>query len=477
MDHEFRKIREGLIEIGTVSLRVQRDEFKVIIDEYAAEAVFKFVPSTMLSQLQGWARSVYSLDQHVDAILAYRRQKLPEPTDDVWNQTKQHTLQLFRRFPKITPISYKSFDEVKWISSSSAGYGYVGHKGDGDNYLKARRTAVTIAEKLDHDRNYAPEAINQSTPDVAFTRTQLSQVKVKTKVRNVWGEAFHYVLLEGLFADPLINFFSNEESFYFIGRNPLLSVPTLIEEIFKSKDYVYAFDWSGFDASVQEWEIRFAFQCLESQLIFPSNVEAQIWRFIVELFIYRKIAAPNGTLFLKTLGIPSGSCFTNMIGSVVNYVRIQYMFKKLTDDFVEAYTHGDDSLAAVSTAQYIPLEKFGPICEPFMWSINTLKSEVSREGRLTTFLSRSIRDKQNYRDEFVCLRMLVYPEYEVEDGSISALRAKSIYVDAGIHSQYLYHVFLYLKQKYGLANTLPHNLRTWDPTEHEALRASYSNIM
>jgi len=364
MDNRFRNISKGLEVIGNIPERKSREEFKVIVDDYAMKAIRLYVPFTLQQELAGWARSYYSLDKHVEAIEAYGGPKIPEPKDEAWNKTKQHTLKLFREFPNIKALSYKNFDDVRWLSSSAAGYGYVGRKGDNNNYEKAKRTAVTIAERLDHERGYGSQAIEDSTPDVAFTRTQLSELKVKSKIRNVWGEAFHYVLLEGLFADPLIEAFKSIDSFYFIGRNPLLSVPTIIAELLANYDYVYMFDWSQFDASVQEWELRFAFECLENMLIFPSNIETQIWRFLTELFIYRKIASPKGVLYVKTHGIPSGSCFTNIIGSITNYVRIQYMMLRLTNEFAKVYTHGDDSLAAVHSIQYIPLERFKTICEP-----------------------------------------------------------------------------------------------------------------
>ncbi|DAZ87288.1 TPA_asm: RNA-dependent RNA polymerase [Arceuthobium sichuanense virus 5] len=476
MDHRFRKIPVGLIKLEEIPERRLREEFKVIVDPFAYEAVSRLVPFTLRYELEGWARSYYTLEKHVEAIENYDRPKVSEPADSAWNETKQMVLKMFKRFDSVDPISFYDFDKVKWIPSSAAGYGYVASKGENDNYTKAKRTAVTIAEKLDHDRNYAPEALLQSTPDVAFTRTQLCQMKVKTKVRNVWGEAFHYVLLEGLFADPLITAFKGIDSFYFIGRDPLLAVPLLIEEIVGSKDYVYQFDWSAFDASVQEWEIRFAFQCLECMLRFPSNIEAQIWRFIVELFIYRKIAGPNQVIYLKTHGIPSGSCFTNIIGSITNYVRIQYMFKTLTSNFAVVYTHGDDSLSGISSTQYVRMADFQPICDRYYWNINTLKSEVSRRKETTTFLSRTVREGQNARDELTCLRMLVYPEYDVARGSLSTLRAKSISRDAGINSHFLFKIYRYLQERYGCDQELPSHHQSWDPIEFDLRRYSYQEI-
>jgi len=411
---------------------------------------------------------------HIKAIHNYDKRKLPPPTDPAWNTTQQYVRSVFRKFPKVTPIRYTRLDDVKYVRSSAAGYGYDGLKGDPGNHEKARKTAFTIAEALHHDQDYGPQALFDQAPDVAFTRTQLSQIKVKRKVRNVWGEAFHFVLLEGLFADSLIQMFSQQKDFYFIGKDPLLAVPLLIEEMLSQCDYVYMFDWSGFDATVQEWEIRFAFECLESLITFPSDVEANIWRFVIELFIYRKIAAPDGMIYLKTMGIPSGSCFTNIIGSITNFVRIQYLFYSLTRQFALVYTHGDDSLAGVNSTQYVPMANFKPLCDRYFWQINLDKSLVSNQAEDIGFLSREVRERQHNRDEFVCLRMLKYPEYPVEEGGVSTLRAMSIFRDSGVNSRYLYRISELLKNRHGKAAFLPLNQRNWNPIEYELLRQPFS---
>nr|CAH2618893.1 RNA-dependent RNA polymerase [Yunnan larch deltapartitivirus]CAI5383967.1 RNA-dependent RNA polymerase [Yunnan larch deltapartitivirus] len=477
MDHPFRKELRGLIELEVIPERLIRDECMVLEDSYAAEAIDRLAPVDVKRELAGWARSYYTLEGHLEAIMNYDRIKIPEPGEPAWNRAKQHVLTKVRRLPKVEALSFKDFDQVKYLSSSSAGYGYIGLKGDPGNYERAKRTAVTIAESLNHNPSYGPEAIANSTPDVAFTRTQLSQIKVKRKVRNVWGEAFHYVLLEGLFADPLIRSFRSRNSFYFIGRDPLLAVPALIQEILSYTDYVYQLDWSAFDSSVQEWEIRYAFHLLEQLLVFPGKVEEQIWHFVIELFIYRKIACPDRRIRLKTLGIPSGSCFTNMVGSIVNYTRIQFLFLKLTKQPAIAYTHGDDSLAGVSTTQYIQLHILQAACEPYDWQLKAEKSAISSEAEQTTFLSRTVREGQNFRDTLTCLRMLKYPEYPVPCGAISTLRAYSIAKDSGLSSNLLTKIFQYLESKYGMAQTLPLNLQRWDPNEYELLRQPHSSIL
>ncbi|CDL67777.1 RNA dependent RNA polymerase [Arhar cryptic virus-I] len=474
MDHRWRGATRGLIRLEEIPTRRIRDERRILIDEYASEAINRYVPLHLRAELEGWARSYYTLETHLNAIMNYDRPKLSQPSDAAWVSTMHHVREQFRQMDKVTALSHYHLDKVKWVRSSAAGYGYVGLKSDPGNYERARTTAFTIAERLNHERDYAPEALKNSTPDVAFTRTQLCQIKIKRKVRNVWGEAFHYVLLEGLFADPLIQHFMKIDSFYFIGQDPLLAVPYLIEDILSESDYVYMFDWSGFDSSVHEWEIRFAFELLESLLVFPSSVEQHVWRFIIELFIYRKIASPNGVMYLKTQGIPSGSCFTNIIGSITNYVRIQYIFRRLTNRFANVFTHGDDSLAGVSAVQFIPMENIAQVCAEFNWTINVDKSDVSRIAEAVTFLSRNVREMSHARDELTCLRMLKYPEYPVESGAVSTLRALSISKDAGLNSHYLYKIYKFLDIKYGKADSLPLHHKSWDPLEYESLRLPYS---
>ncbi|XP_062028957.1 uncharacterized protein LOC133744954 [Rosa rugosa] len=483
MDHRWRNLRQGLIKlheddhhVPSSQQTIGDEKTKIFVDEYAAAAINRVVTCLCVSSLghnlDAWPRFFYSLDTHVNAVLKYDRPKLNPPTDEAWLKVTHHC----RLSPLIVGLCLREWvksehfltgrdiDNVQWVRSSAAGYGYRGLKGQGESFSLARNKALTIVETLSCDQDYARRALEDSTPDMAFSRAQLSQMKVKRKVKPVWGEAFHYALLEGLFADPLIRHFLQtndvQDSFYCIGHMPLLSPPGSVSSKLHDHDYVYMLDWTDFEASVQEWEIRFAFELLETLLIFPSHVDFHIWRFIVELFIYRKIVTPNGDVYLKTQGIPFGSCFTTIIGSITNYVRVQYLFMRSSGSLATVFTYGDDSLIGVKDEQYtsFPMDNFNPICDEFSWRIGVFKS--SYEDHINSFLLMNVERRQRDRDVLACLRMLMFPEYEVESGEISVKRARSIWVDSrispgmysGIRPDYLFEIYKSLKIRYGSSN-------------------------
>lgn len=171
MDHPWRNFTQGLIELEDIPTRRLCEESKVLINVFATLAIERLVPLNLRTEFDGWARSFYTLDMHVNAIQQCTRSKLPSPTDAAWLKTTQYVRNLFKKMSKVRAISYKEIDAVKWVRSSAAGYGYTSLKGDGDNYIKARKTAFTLAEALNHNRDYGRQELLDSTPEVAFIRT------------------------------------------------------------------------------------------------------------------------------------------------------------------------------------------------------------------------------------------------------------------------------------------------------------------
>jgi hypothetical protein len=388
------------------------------------------------------------------------------PSNDEWRSVVQDASREFAHFPKVNVLSAKreaaSFAQVRYHQGTSAGYGYSDnpgqyptHKGppDGPQAKKARRIAarsVHECEEAHRDgrwNKFIEELPLNSTPDVAFTRTQLVELP-DFKVRNVFGECFHYVILEGLFAMPLINTFMQLDSFYFIGQDPVTGVPRLIDSMSDQWTQFVLLDWSGFDSSVQVYEIELAFDLLEIMINFPDNLTRLVFNYVKRLFITRKLAAPDGTVYLRYGGVPSGSYFTHLIDSIINWIRISYLFKvaQIPINFVR--THGDDGF--VVPGRHIDnLDDVMHEANLRLWKIKAEKSKLVQTKSEIEFLGRTSRSGVSYRDSLKTMRLLLYPEYRVDDPQISIARIKGLDSDSGYRVQYIPEIYRSLTAKYG----------------------------
>lgn len=401
-----------------------------------------------------WARSYYSTEAHLSSLLAYNAPHVPAPTDDAWKQATSAVKEMFLGFGKIEAMDFlMDIKNVPYEESSSAGFAFGGPKGprDGTTFKSALRQANALVLSLYEGSTTMDEAIRNSVPDIAFTRTQLTYLPDKLKVRNVWGEHFTYILLEGLFAYPLMQYFVTHDTFFHIGTDPRVSVPNLLRRLSLEPDpYLYSFDWSSFDASVQLWEIDFAFDLLESMLNIPNEQTRVAFNFVRTLFKFRKIAGPDGNIYIKSLGVPSGSYFTILIDSIVNYVRILYIFYRFSKKAPRTIkTQGDDSIVLVHKGQRIDLAYVAhTLKESFGWTINPTKCGEGKTGSEVDFLSRTIFAGDNYRDDIKLQRLALFPEYPVDSGEISLFRVSSIIQESETKSEALEFVHDELQQRY-----------------------------
>lgn len=454
----------GLTLLDTLPTRLVKDEFTTHTDPYVLEALSHFSSPGDRSLLENWSKSYYTLEAHMDSILKYAKPIFPEPTTTEWSTVLTESLEYFQTLPKVTVMSAKTdFDNVRYRQSTSAGYSYLDnpqpyptHKGvpHGPNHKRAKRIASSIVRKCksEHDAGNFPHFLStlaqDSTPDVAFTRTQLSELP-STKVRNVFGECFHYVILEGLIAQPLISAFMQLDSFYYIGDDPLLGVPQLINHLSDDEKCSYVtLDWSGFDSSVQPYEIELAFNLIRSLIIFPDQETRLVFEYVKTLFLTRKILAPDGQLFLRYGGIPSGSYFTHLVDSIINWIRIKYLFKRVQIHPSFIKTHGDDSLIVIDT-MFESLEPLVAEANLNHWPLKPEKIALVRDKSEIEFLGRSTSNLVNYRDPIKCFRLMVYTEYPVDDPQISIARVKAILTDSGLTLPHATEIYNFLKIKYG----------------------------
>jgi hypothetical protein len=472
----------GLTLLATVNSRPVRDEFITLTDPHVEMAFKEIFTKQEWNDFYNWTRSFYSLDAHMASVLNYDKEILPEPTDSAWLDVKNSAFELFSTFGKVTSRTIGEIDSVSFHENTSAGNGYTrnpppypGRKGNREqpNYARAKGIARKIGHELTNAHSqgtlntFLMNAVKDSTPDIAFTRTQLAELP-NTKVRNVFGEAFHYILLEGLSAEPLLDWFMKNDTFYYIGEDPLAGVSKLFKESTYNMDEMYfSIDWSCFDASVQPYEIELAFDLLKTMLIFPDKESELVFQYCKTLFIQRKLLCPDGRLFMRYGGVPSGSFFTHMVDSIINYNRIVYLAKLTNITPLKIRTHGDDGFVVFGAKSDFDFIALADRANEKKWYLNAEKCKLTTDVSEIEFLGRQSYLGRNRRNRLKCLRLCLYPEYPVDDPQISIARLKSIYVDSGGFIPEIPMAVHKLVSIYGDDNVeLPRQFRRYNPNDY-----------
>jgi hypothetical protein len=448
---------------------VHRDEEVTLQDPYMMEAYKNYPRTYDFNKLEDYSRSYYTKAGHMESILSIdksRRSLIPQ--DSSMAATIAHAEHYFNSLPRVTSLSFNSdLHLVPFESSSAAGYNLPGKKGDNDNHQSAINQAYATIR--DCQRGRLQHQIENSVPDLAFTRTQLTKLTDKLKVRNVFGQSFAYILLEGLTASPLMNLFTTIDSFFFVGKDPRKAVPSLLQEYMLLAPKTMSIDWSKFDTSVEPWEINLAFDLLARIIDFPDDDSEDAFEFIRILFINRKIAAPDGHIYFKSRGVPSGSYFTMIIDSIVNWNRILYLHHKATGCFpTRCNTQGDDGILSALTgltpealAEHIPFDTD--------WILNPSKCAIGKSPSTIPFLQRKLKWGDFSRDVDKVERLAIYPEYPVDDPLISSYRARALWEDCNYESHILGFATQYLESKYGVPDprSIPRKYKLWWQTLFE----------
>lgn len=436
-----------------------REEDVTYVDQYALDALKSIDPTCEDTYLKDYSRSYYRRGFHLKSIIDFNRD---DPVDTAWNESvfTETEMLIMNELEKaeIQALSLDvltELDKVPFVGPSAAGFGYQGHKGMFKD--KNHKRAIRISKKMvldyyDSKGECLDDAILNSTPHLGFTRTQLTDVTEKLKVRAVWGAPFHHILVEGLSAAPFLEEIKKKNCFIHFGDDPLLSVPKLINDMNRDYEWLYAFDWSKFDATASKREIDMAFRVVKSRMVFPNKQSEDAFDLMVELFKYKKVLGPDGNIYTVNTGVPSGSNWTSTIDSIINYFRIQYLWKILTGEFLRKLTtHGDDGIAGFE--RYVSMYTIAQEASKLGWILNPDKSICTKDSSLVEFLGRNTTGGYSRRSIEKCTRLLVYPEYPVTDPKISTYRAESIFDDVGRTSEFLAKVYDTLKRKYGVPDS------------------------
>jgi hypothetical protein len=148
-----------------------------------------------------------------------------------------------------------------------------------------------------------------------------------------------------------------------------------ITRAFGGFHHVKAFDWSGFDSRVRENMLVAAFGVLRTCFRGDDQWLDNLFLRFLSHTLVKQVVVPGGYYYTLTKGIPSGSPFTSLIGSIVNWlVLVDLEIQAGGTKSVRAnrrLVYGDDFLQgfagdAPPKSEYIALayERWGFVAKP-----------------------------------------------------------------------------------------------------------------
>nr|QIJ70093.1 RNA-dependent RNA polymerase [Peterman partiti-like virus] len=253
-------------------------------------------------------------------------------------------------------------------------------------------------------------------PCVAYHRVQHGSDG--PRFRLVWGYPQSVTMGEGTFARPLIDMYKERRSVMAFGktRHKLSAQMTSI----LNSHARYGLDMSRFDASIHASLINMAFNVLSKNFDWYESCYED-WQKIERYFIHTTILMPDGYVYTKHRGVPSGSYFTQMVDSVVNYFAIQYANFRLTGKLLnenKILVLGDDSIFGSDDA--ISIKEYARVLLELGLTVNQEKSCLALEHQQVEFLGHIWKSGLPDRNPIDVAKRMVYPENhsKITDGRV-----------------------------------------------------------
>ncbi|AZT88588.1 RNA-dependent RNA polymerase [Phyllosticta citriasiana partitivirus 1] len=298
-------------------------------------------------------------------------------------------------------------------------------------------------------------------PAMATQRGGLSEID-EPKTRLAWIYPAEMLVVEGLWAPVMYREFMK------LPGSPMLngkSSQRLFSEWavnVKEGEKLYGLDFKSFDTKVPAWLIRVAFSILHQNVAWDtwrgkpvSPVNRQKWRNVwdgmVWYFINTPILMPDGRMFRKHQGVPSGTWFTQLIDSVVNYILVEYMTTCQDVEPQNLKVLGDDSAFRSGLDFSIERGKEDAIAVGMTLSP---KSEVTTDPTELKLLGTTYRNGHAHRPTDEWFKLALYPENPVSELGVSLTRLVGLWIGGAMwdtrFSKYLeYYQTCYECPKYG----------------------------
>lgn len=190
--------------------------------------------------------------------------------------------------------------------------------------------------------------------------------------------------------------------------------------------------------------ITIAFQILTLNIDFTRYRDSGIpdidglykaWKYLIDYFIRTPTRLSNGERYRKSSGVASGSYFTQIIDSVVNWIVTVYALKKCGCVPEDIIVLGDDSLVRLNKS--VDLNMFAKYVELLGMIVNVEKTQVETNLSNVKFLGYKISNGIPNKPEHEFWASLRYPEYPDKSFDEYATRASGLLLATfGVHEEF-----------------------------------------
>lgn len=350
------------------------------------------IPSLGLSQDILQARSVYRPDmlrKHCDAW------QVGKKGNDSLNYDKAalhkafiHVANEFRLPSKVRPIA---FEDVPFKKDTN--FGAPTFRNSSKDEL-ANERAIKGAKAV--ARGKCPE------PYAMYHRGKNEQ-----EVRIVLAEAKEMFVMAGRFFYPYFQSMKKTNIRY-AGGLKRMNTSSKLNFIKWNSRFVLSVDYSKYDSSIPRILTSLAFKIIESNFDMTEE-ERKCWDIYVRYFQTGGMLAPDGYIYYgRKHGVPSGSLFTSVIGSIVNCLIIEY-FRITTDAMVTDHiVLGDDCI--IGLLNPVSVDAFAQVAKELGINVGLEDSKLLNSHDMIHFLGHYWEDGSPRREVEETITRLCCPE-------------------------------------------------------------------
>jgi hypothetical protein len=295
-------------------------------------------------------------------------------------------------------------------------------------------------------------------PCLAAKRGHMSE-KTNPKTRMVWIYPAEMLTVEGLYAPRMYErFLEMKDSPLLNGKSPSRMASTFgasHSSVFKK----LGMDFSSFDGSVPPFLIHIAFDILHRNIEWEtwngkpvSETQRRKWRNVwdnmVWYFINTPVLMPDGRMFRKRGGVPSGTFWTQLIDSVVNYIVVQFLAEEQGQRAYGLKVLGDDSACHVRDFDIPRSILVAKSC--FDMIVNGDKTELKEDMQCFKLLGTSYRKGIPFREDKEWFKLLLYPENPVRDTGHSMSRFVGLWLAGAMYSNLFCDFWNYFQSGYSV---------------------------